>query len=234
MLLCSSHSCQKYQYTLGLKVKFSRGSDILSRCQVFFIELWHSFCVWVFVFVYVRGKDNVSSSTSASENLLCSYPVPVTDTMKAISEITKPHSSIKSRKRTSKSLLTIFPISKTWCAFVVNWWKPVWCNAVFIHDGTWWEGLAVNKSSTLTEEKSSNKKTFFLPDEWVTIQRKKRPRFSAVKHSDINFTGVKSQLTIQLIDEDYPARKEEAWWRDSSRPSVQVHCIFTTMPWRAE
>ena len=46
----------------------------------------------------------------------------------------------------------------------LNWWKPPWCNGVFIHDSTWWEGLAVNasgfvnKSSKLSEGKSSNNK----------------------------------------------------------------------------
>lgn len=39
---------------------------------------------------------------------------------------------------------------------------------------------------------------------------------------------------MELIDEDYPAEKEEALWRDSSWPSVQVYCIFTTHALRAE
>lgn len=104
-------------------------------------------------------------------------------------------------------------------------------NCVFLHDSTQWEGLAanacgfVNKSSKLSEEKTNNKR-FFFPDGWVTIQWKKRPRFYAAEHSGISFTSVKSQLTIELIDEDYPAEKEEALWRDSLGPSVWVVLYF--------
>lgn len=39
------------------------------------------------------------------------YPVPVTDTMKAIAEITKAHSNTKSRRTTGKSPFTISPTS---------------------------------------------------------------------------------------------------------------------------
>lgn len=164
-------------------------------------------------------------------------PVPVTDTTKAITEITKPHSNTKSRIRTGNSLLAVFPTS---AVFIPLWVLPLvltdeklWCNCVFIHDSTQWEGLAanargfVNKSSKLTEEKTSNNKRFFFPDGWVTIQReKKRPRFNAAERSGISFTSVKSQLTIELIDEDYPAEKEEALWRDSLGPSVWVVLYF--------
>lgn len=157
--------------------------------------------------------------------------------MKALAEITKPYSNntlkarqgqLRAHSPSFSQAQFLFPVGR---AFGVNWWKPLWCNCVFIHDSTWREGLAknacgfVNKSSKLTEESRSNNKRFFFPDGWVTIQRKTRPRFSAVEHSGINFTSVKSQLTIDLIDEDYPAEKEEALWRDSSWPSV--YCIFS-------
>lgn len=39
------------------------------------------------------------------------YPVPVTDTMKAIAEITKPHSDAKSRTGTGKSPFSVSPTS---------------------------------------------------------------------------------------------------------------------------
>lgn len=74
----------------------------------------------------------------------------------------------------------------------------------------------VNKSSKVTEEKKAmpkkkqKKRPSLLSTMSELLFKRTRPRFAAAEHSDIIFISVKSQLTMELIDEDYPAEKEEA------------------------
>lgn len=120
-LFCLTY--RQYQHTLGSKVKFNRGSDILSLCSLSCAILFlPRMCVCT-PLCALEKRDNVSSSTSASENLMWLYPVPVTDTVKAIAEITKPHSHTKSGTRTGKSLFAVFPTS----AVFIPLWVCLWC-----------------------------------------------------------------------------------------------------------